>query len=164
MSLVNVRIAFQRYLGLCFLFFLLSACTAGFRSPNRLQRRQAEGDRLLQVARQWLHTPYRLGGGDSNGIDCSALVQQIYREAYGLRLPRSTHGQRRLGFSVAYAYLRSGDLLFFRMHPAGPLDHVGIYLGQGRFVHASSSRGVVISSLNDSFYRRHFVIARRVRH
>jgi len=164
MASLSVRILFSKYSTFFFLLIILSACSAGFRSPTRPQRRRIETDRLQQAARRWLHTPYRLGGSDSTGVDCSALVQHIYRDVYGLNLPRSTHGQRRLGFSVAFAYLRSGDLLFFRMRPSGPLDHVGVYLGQGRFVHASSSRGVVISSLNDPFYRRHFVTARRVRH
>lgn len=145
---------------------LLSACAVRYASrasSEAEQSRPTDNDRLLQEAASWLGVPYRYGGDDRSGIDCSALVARIVEQAYGITLPRTTAGQRRLGVSVPREQMRPGDLMFFRTNPYGRLDHVGLYLGQGRFIHASSSSGVVISSLDGSFFRRHFVIARRYR-
>jgi cell wall-associated NlpC family hydrolase len=143
--------------------FLLSSCAQQHQGRRYSVRRQIEIRSLLEAAEYWLKTPYRYGGNNERGIDCSGLVCAVYREVYGIRLPRSTSSQRRLGSSVRTAYTRPGDLLFFRMKRRGPVDHVGIYLGGNDFIHASSSRGVVISSLRDPYYSGRLVTARRIR-
>ena len=140
----------------------VSSCAQRYQSKRYSVRRQIETGSLLQAAEYWLKTPYRYGGNNERGIDCSGLVCAIYREVYGLELPRSTRSQRHLGSSVRISHIRPGDLLFFRMKK-GPVNHVGVYLGGNEFIHASSSRGVVISSLRDSYYRDRLSTARRVR-
>ncbi len=148
--------------------FILLSCqpSARFRSPSGSAEplRKANIGLLQREALRWIHTPYRLGGTDSTGIDCSGLVQRIYATVYNLHMPREAAQQRALGSSVDKRYLRPGDLLFFRFRGPGGINHVGIYLGEKRFLHASSSRGVVISSLDDSYYRRHLIVARRYAH
>ena len=114
---------------------------------------------LLAQHERWAGTPYRIGGSSFQGVDCSALVQSVFAETFRLSLPRTTGEQVRQGQPVERAELAPGDLVFFR--PPGPYDHVGIYLGEGRFLHASTSRGVMISSLDNRYWQRHYWQARR---
>ncbi|WP_129140037.1 C40 family peptidase [Modicisalibacter coralii] len=114
---------------------------------------------LLDEHQRWMGTPYRLGGEGPQGIDCSALMQRIFSEAFALMLPRTTDDQVREGEQVARDDLKPGDLVFFR--PPGPYNHVGVYVGSGRFLHASSSQGVKISRLDNIYWRRYYWQARR---
>jgi cell wall-associated NlpC family hydrolase len=116
--------------------------------------------RIEEVASVWLGTPYRYGGVDERGLDCSALTQIVMGDL-GVRIPRTTRDQFRSGRSLDRAELRAGDLLFFRLG-SGRVDHVAIALGPDRFIHASSSRGVVVDRLMSEYYARRFVQARRV--
>nr|WP_300310826.1 NlpC/P60 family protein [Halomonas sp.] len=113
---------------------------------------------LMEEHEKWAGTPYRLGGTSFSGIDCSALVQNIFNEAFQVDLPRTTGSQIHTGVPIARAELSPGDLVFFR--PPGN-RHVGIYVGDGRFLHASSSRGVMISKLSNSYWSRYYWQARR---
>jgi len=140
---------------------LITSCAGQYQGRRFSTARQIETRSLLQAAEYWLKTPYRFGGNDERGIDCSGLVCAVYREVYGLELPRSTRSQRRLGSSVRASYMRPGDLLFFQME-RGRVSHVGIYLGGSDFLHASSSKGVVISSLRGSYYSNRLFTARRI--
>lgn len=99
----------------------------------------------------WRGTPHRWGGLSRSGVDCSGFVYVTYREVFGLRLPRDTRGQSRVGRGVSREELREGDLVFFRIGPKK--RHVGIYVGDGEFIHASSSRGVMRSSLELPYWR-----------
>lgn len=114
---------------------------------------------LLAQHQQWMGTPYRLGGTSQHGIDCSALVRTIFRDTFELDLPRSTRGQVHEGRPIDRQSLRAGDLVFFR--PPGPYNHVGIYVGEGRFLHASTSKGVIISRLDNVYWNRHYWQSRR---
>lgn len=98
-----------------------------------------------------------MGGEGRNGIDCSAFVQKTIKGAFNVHLPRSTAEQRYSGRSISKSDLRPGDLVFFRKN-----NHVGVYIGNGKFVHASSSRGVTTSSLSESYWTRNYTQSRRV--
>ena len=113
---------------------------------------------LEQQYQAWAGTPYRLGGVDRRGIDCSALVQSIFTEAFDVQLPRTTSEQVVMGEVVTRKTLQPLDLVFFR---TGQNQHVGIYLGRGEFMHASTSRGVMISKLDNPYWKRNFWTARR---
>lgn len=109
-------------------------------------------------------TPYRLGGSDpQQGLDCSGFVNHVFRQTAGLQLPRESQAISRVGLELAPAELQPGDLVFFNTLDR-PFSHVGIYLGDNRFVHAASSRsgGVMLSSLSDSYWSLRFEGARRV--
>ncbi|WP_340162942.1 C40 family peptidase [Billgrantia tianxiuensis] len=114
---------------------------------------------LLAQHERWAGTPYRIGGTGRNGIDCSALVQNVFSETFRLQLPRSTSEQVREGTQVSRDELQVGDLVFFR--PPGRYDHVGIYVGDGYFLHASTSQGVMLSELDSNYWRRYYWQARR---
>lgn len=117
--------------------------------------------RLLQHYQVWQGVPYRLGGNDKQGIDCSSFTQQTFRQQFGIALPRTTQAQARVGERLEPALLSPGDLLFYRS--LVKVRHVGIYLGQGEFLHASTSQGVIISKVDNPYWAGHFWQARRLR-
>lgn len=120
-----------------------------------------ETTRLLdQHFNQWAGTPYSQGGRDKQGIDCSGFVQQTYSTLFGISLPRTTRVQARAGIKIARPELKPTDLVFFK---TGLFDkHVGIYRGNGQFMHVSTKRGVSLSRLSDDYWEDHFWQARRI--
>jgi len=112
------------------------------------------GQEAVDFARQFIGTPYVFGGGDlQNGIDCSAFIQAAYRSV-GVDLPRTAYEQSQVGYPVSMESLKPGDLLFFKTSDRAPITHVGMYIGENRFIHSSSSgHGVGISELNDKWRR-----------
>ncbi len=111
---------------------------------------------LYKFIDEWYGVDYRMGGNDKDGIDCSAFVQRLYQEVFGLSLVRTAIDQFNYVTIIQdFDKLKEGDLVFFHVH-SKHITHVGIYLMNQFFVHASSSQGVVISSLNDSYWRKYF--------
>lgn len=109
----------------------------------------------------WLGAPYRLGGMAKDGIDCSGFTYVTFADWFGINLPRTAVAQSKLGTRVSWDGLAPGDLVFFK---TGRKDrHVGIYAGSGAFLHASTSQGVTLSSLNSPYWRKNFWQARRLR-
>lgn len=144
--------------------FGLLSCSSRFRSLHTSPSSFRQETAIRMAAESWLGVPYRLGGNSKKGIDCSGLAVQLYREVFHTSLPRSAKEQRTLGYAVHAPYLKPGDLLFFRFKREEGIEHVGVYLGDGQFVHASQTRGVVIDRLDTPYYRKHLVVARRVLH
>jgi cell wall-associated NlpC family hydrolase len=116
--------------------------------------------KMYRQYRQWQGTAYAYGGLSKHGIDCSGFVYLTYLEQLGIELPRSTELQAQVGQEVKRDDLRAGDLVFFNTGFRG--RHVGIYLEQGRFLHVSTKRGVVISSLVDDYWKERYWQSRRV--
>jgi hypothetical protein len=116
--------------------------------------------RLRAKIADWAGTPHVLGGSTLRGVDCSAFVQQVYSSVFNLQLPRTTREQVRVGERVSRHGLRPGDLVFFK--PPTTTRHVGIYLKDGQFAHASSSRGVIISDLDEKYWDRAYWTSRRL--
>ena len=122
-----------------------------------------EVQEMLDTALSYLGVPYRFGGASPRtGFDCSGLVNHVFRQAFGLSLPRTAREIARNGAAVARGELLPGDLVFFNTR--GFLNsHVGIYLGDSKFVHAPNARGRVrIDDLDDTYYRTRFNGARRI--
>ena len=125
--------------------------------------RQTSSSSLEQLAKSWIGTPYVYGGSSKSGTDCSGYVMQLYKAHYGISLPHNA-GQMyndSRGSSVSRGSLKEGDLVFFGSF--WKIDHVGIYLKGDRFTHASSSKGVIISSMSDNYWRPKYQGARRFR-
>jgi len=114
---------------------------------------------LYQNIDDWYGTRYKLGGTTKTGIDCSAFVQTIFLSAFGITLPRTARDQYKATRRISRTGLQEGDLLFFNTR--GGVSHVGIYLQNNKFVHASVA-GVVISDMFEPYYVRHFIAAGRV--
>ncbi|WP_457567383.1 C40 family peptidase [Desulfurobacterium sp.] len=117
---------------------------------------------LADIFKKYKNTPYVFGyNNPSRGLDCSSFTMRVYRKL-GINLPRTARGQFNVGVPVDRKHLKVGDLVFFRTYARFP-SHVGIYIGDGKFVHFSSSNhGLAISSLNSRYFRRRFIGAKRV--
>lgn len=123
-----------------------------------------DNHRLYVQAAAWIGTPYRAGGDSKRGTDCSGLVMQLYREVYHVRLSRSTDGQLKECQRLSRRNLREGDLVFFTSRASRKrVTHVGIYLKDGLFIHASTGRGVMVSSLKEDYYTRYWLCGGRPR-
>lgn len=123
-----------------------------------------DNHQLYLSAAEWLDTPYRNGGVSKRGTDCSGLVSQLYKEAYHIRLTRSTTGQlNECNRFISRRNLREGDLVFFTSPESRKkVAHVGIYLKDGKFIHASTSQGVIISDLKEKYYTQHWHCGGRI--
>tara|TARA_Y100001956_G_C4111720_1_gene182781 strand:- start:82 stop:600 length:519 start_codon:yes stop_codon:yes gene_type:complete len=115
---------------------------------------------FLDVYKVWQGVPYRLGGTSFNGIDCSAFVQVAFNDAMNFSLPRTTKQQVKVGSKLDYSQAQIGDLAFFKTSPN--VRHVGIYVGNKQFMHASTSKGVIISRLDNPYWASKFWHFRRV--
>ena len=144
---------------------LVVAVLTGCRSlPSAAERGADTGAAISHAAAQLVGTPYHFGGAGGEGFDCSGLVAYVHERA-GLDVPRTADEQRRAARPVPRNALLPGDVVFFRTHShlsKHRVDHVGSYAGEGRFIHAPHSGGMVsYASLNTGYYQRHFVSAGR---
>lgn len=110
---------------------------------------------LYTFIEDWYGTPYRFGGTTRSGIDCSAFTRQLYGDVYNMPLLRTSKEQFSSVLFVPKEELQEGDLVFFKIH-SKRISHVGVYLYDGKFVHASVSQGVVISDLGDAYWTRYY--------
>ena len=142
------------------LFLFLTICFTHINIFS--ESRQSIVNRLFENVEDWLGTPYRWGGMSAKGIDCSGLVVTIYKNTFNIDLPRKAKNIAKLGNTVKDR-LQPGDLLFF--DTIGGISHVGIYLFNNKFVHSASgknNRGVVKNSLEESYYKKHYLFAKRL--
>ena len=121
----------------------------------------ALGDQIVAIAKQYLGVPYVYGGSSPSGFDCSGFTSYVYRQA-GLSLNRTATGQLQNGTSVSQSQLQPGDLVFFRRNTSKPVSHVGIYIGDGNFIHASTNDYVVRVDSLYGYYANIYVYARHV--
>lgn len=115
---------------------------------------------VIATAKSFMGVPYVWGGTTPSGFDCSGFIQYVFARQ-GISLPRTAAEQYNSGIYVSKANLRAGDLIFFTTYKPGP-SHLGIYLGNGSFIHASSSKGVTISSLSNSYFEGRYIGAKRI--
>jgi lipoprotein Spr len=114
---------------------------------------------LLDFYSEWEGVEYKLGGDSKNGIDCSGFTQKAFKEKFNMTMPRTTTMQSQVGKEIDKSELKSGDLIFFK---TGDINHVGIYLENGMFIHASTKTGVTISELDNSYFSKSYWKAQRV--
>jgi cell wall-associated NlpC family hydrolase len=128
--------------------------------PYLAYRLTPEQQITMNAAYSWLAVPYQYGGSSRSGTDCSGFTLRVYEEA-GILLPRSSREQFFIGRSVRQEDLVPGDLVFFNT-VGNDVSHVGLYVGKGMMIHASSTYGVITQDLSDAYYARTFVGARRI--
>ena len=131
------------------------------KSGTASEKRTAAAEKKLLVSySKWKDTKYAWGGDSKKGIDCSALTRRIYREVYGHELPRVSTQQAQTGKKVSSKNLKAGDIVFFK--PEGRTNHTAVYVGNSLFINASSSKGVVMSSLKSPYWEKYFKYGVRV--
>ncbi|MFA0441832.1 hydrolase [Vibrio sp. 10N.286.49.C2] len=140
----------------CSIVAALSACSSSPERPAHTQQSYNSPNNapFLAEYKKWQGVPYRLGGTNYSGVDCSAFVQAVYKDAYSVSLPRTTAQQINIGSKVGYNDAKSGDLVFFKT--GYKTRHVGIYLGGNTFMHASTSKGVIMSRLDNPYWASTF--------
>lgn len=116
---------------------------------------------LYLFVADWLGTPHKLGKCSKKGVDCSCFVKLLYENVYAKKSPRSAHEMYEGSRKVSNRELAEGDLVFFRIK-SNKVSHVGVYLKDGWFAHASSSKGVIINNLSETYYKKYYSGAGRL--
>ncbi|WP_340106499.1 C40 family peptidase [Rhodohalobacter sp. 8-1] len=148
------------------LFLILSSCGVvnEQRVPQQATRTAAQESHVLDALNQahnnWRGTPYVLGGAGMGGVDCSSFTQIVFKDYFGIELPRNTRQQLQEGTSVRRNYTRPGDLVFFKT--GRNMLHVGIIMKGDRFLHASVSSGVMISNIGQRYWATKYLGTRRI--
>ena len=137
--------------------------TAEDRSESiaEISKRLKQNQSLYSFIEEWYGVPYRFGGTSKSGIDCSAFVRQLYGDVYNKGLLRTSIEQFSTALYLRRDELKEGDLVFFKIH-GRRISHVGVYLYEGKFVHASVSQGVVISDLADAYWTKYYAGGGRI--
>lgn len=155
----------MRFAPLFVLLLLVSGCSTrsatGKPSSHHAQVNYSDLDKLYPYHNEWHQRPYKFGGLGPNGIDCSAFVQRAYKDLFHIDLPRTTRELANYGKKTSRSQIRTSDLVFFKT--GYNTRHVGIYLKEGDFMHASSKYGIIISSMDDPYWQKHYWMTRRVK-
>ncbi|STO53949.1 lipoprotein [Canicola haemoglobinophilus] len=154
----------------CISIIILTACTSTTKQKNdsSIEYQGKLNDPIMAIAllseqqHQWAGTPYLIGGNTRRGIDCSAFVQKTFKDRFNVKLPRTTVEQAKQGIKIKKTELQTGDLVFFRTGRGPNGYHVGIYVKDDQFLHASTKGGVIYSSLNSPYWKRTYWQARRL--
>lgn len=172
MRKINFNNILKISLGLILFLYTLSSCSSSKSVvdsndyvsiiDNKQNRTKSEKE-LIKEAKKWLGTKYVYGGHSKKGTDCSGFVMEVYLKVYDIKLPRTSKDQQAFCKRIKKSNLKIGDLVFFTTTKNKKrVSHVGIYIGDDEFIHASSSKGVVISKLSQSYYVRNYYSSGRV--
>lgn len=170
---MRLRLSVMIYATMLLLMLVLSGCHSSRRAsgkggggkdaptvvlPKDMSDDMRADQRLLvEEALKWLGTPYRYGGTSRSGTDCSGMTMQVYVAALGIKLPRSSREQQKFCKSIKKSSLDAGDLIFFSTgRDKTRVSHVGMYIGDSKFIHASGSRGVIVSDINERYYVKNY--------
>ena len=117
---------------------------------------------LSEHQQEWQGTRYRIGGNSKSGVDCSGFMHSTFRDLFGIDLPRMTVDQAKEGTKISKSELRTGDLVFFNTGRGPNGKHVGVYVKNGQFLHASTKGGVIYSDMDSPYWTKTFWQARRL--
>ncbi|MEN8210318.1 MAG: NlpC/P60 family protein [Thermodesulfobacteriota bacterium] len=115
---------------------------------------------ILKEFEEWEGTPHKMGGNSKRGIDCSGFVHYMYTKLFNIRVPRTTKQFFKTGIKINKSQLKPGDLVAFNPHSYP--RHVGIYIGNNKFIHASTTKGVMMSDLANPYWEKHYFLSRRI--
>ncbi len=157
-----------------FTMVILSSCSLsksttrddiyGYETTTNSEQKFSKLDKkLVSEAKKWLGTKYKYGGHSRKGTDCSGFVMEVYLKVCDVKLPRSSKDQQAFCKKIKKSQLKVGDLVFFATGKKGKVSHVGIYIGNDEFIHASTSKGVVISKLSQNYYVRTYHSSGRIK-
>lgn len=170
-SLLSIVLYMKKILTIIIAALLATGCATANKNDSKstakqhaqLKNSQVVTSELKKQLKQWQGTPYKMGGNSLNGIDCSGFVQRTFNDKFDITLPRTTTAQTSQGIQISKNNLKPGDLVFFKTNWRGGSGlHVGIYNGNDQFIHASTTKGVMTSSLNEKYWKQRFYQARRL--
>jgi len=121
----------------------------------------SENKKLIETVHAWLGVPYKYGGCTKDGTDCSCFVSSLYKDVFGITLPRKSEEIKQKSKPIEKEILQQGDLVFFKI-TGEKVSHVGIYISKGHFVHATTSKGVMINSLDENYYKKYYLASGRM--
>ena len=162
-----MKMFFKSLLVCCRVATLVACSTSGTKN-SRINYKGQINDPIMAIALlseqqyEWAGTPYVLGGSGRKGVDCSGFVQTTFFDRFGIKLPRQTKDQANYGQYIDKADIQTGDLVFFKTGRGPNGYHVGIYVKEDKFLHASTKGGVIYSSLNSDYWRKAYWQARRI--
>ena len=162
-----MKMFFKSLLVCCSVATLVACSTSGTKN-SRINYKGQINDPIMAIALlsekqyEWAGTPYVLGGSGRKGVDCSGFVQTTFFDRFGIKLPRQTKDQANYGKYIDKADIQTGDLVFFKTGRGPNGYHVGIYVKEDKFLHASTKGGVIYSSLNSDYWRKAYWQARRI--
>jgi len=131
-------------------------------SKSKVKNKKTKPKLIVKTAKKYIGTRYKYGANSRHAVDCSSFVQRVFKQVH-TKLPRTSREQAKVGKRVKKSELKPGDLVFFSSKKTRGVAHVGIYIGGGKFIHASSgAKKVTITPLNKRYYKKHFKGARRV--
>ncbi|PNL93518.1 endopeptidase [Aggregatibacter aphrophilus] len=162
-----MKMFFKSLLVCCSVATLVACSTSGTKN-SRINYKGQINDPIMAIALlseqqyEWAGTPYVLGGSGRKGVDCSGFVQTTFFDRFGIKLPRQTKDQANYGQYIDKADIQTGDLVFFKIGRGPNGYHVGIYVKEDKFLHASTKGGVIYSSLNSDYWRKAYWQARRI--
>jgi cell wall-associated NlpC family hydrolase len=140
---------------------LMLTILIGFIAPSNNVEAAYSPDKIVSEGKKYIGTKYKYGGTTPKGFDCSGFIGYTFKKATGKTLPRTAAGIYTKGKAVSKSKLQKGDIVFFTTYKKGA-SHAGIYIGNNQFIHASSSKGVSIASLNNSYWKPRFIGAKRL--
>lgn len=126
-----------------------------------VEKKELQNIALLKFMDEWLGVPYKYGGTDKSGIDCSALTGKLYSSIYGKSCGRSAQDIYDQAKTINTSNLKEGDLVFFKIE-SKKVSHVGVYITNNKFLHATTKKGVMINDLNENYYKKYFYAAGRI--
>jgi len=133
-----------------------------FRQKLQLSEREFKSTKLYTFSEDWYGVPYRYGGCDKSGVDCSCFANVLYQQVYSKTIARSANDIFKSCDQLSLGELQQGDFLFFKIGGTS-ITHVGIFLKGTYFIHSSSSRGVILNSLDEAYYKKYFFCAGKLR-
>jgi len=150
---------------IAFLLFFSACSTRGIPSYNRTIAPSYKSDNhttalLYKEYEKYTHTRYQYGGQSTNGIDCSALVQAVYKNSFHKKIPRTTKNQAKIGYRVDKKDAKPGDIILFKT--GYNVRHSGIIIEKGKFLHSSTKKGVIITDIEKPYYTKRYWQIRRV--
>ncbi len=162
-SKISLHPTFFQLIGLffqvCLISLIFESCHSTRPAETKGLHREKPNTRLIQEIEGWIGTPYKYGGESRRGADCSGFVKAVYLEVFGISLPRTSQAMLEGSTGINPDQLKPGDLVFFEISKKN--YHVGIYVGERKFAHASEKKGVIYSSMDDPYYQKTFIKAGR---
>lgn len=160
---MNSRLFGLRRLVIIALSMLLGFAAIGFGQADTADAATSKADKIIKTGNKYLGVRYKFGApsGVTYAFDCSSFTQYVYKKN-GIKLPRTSKQQSKVGRYVSKSNLKKGDLIFFKVASRGGIGHVAIYAGNGRILHTYGEGGVRYSSLNAPHWKKNYVTARRV--